>query len=72
MNKKTVLISAKLIERGLSEGINGFKAVKGIPDDAKLVDARFNATRGQLELDFLSDWWGDDKQEIFEPIFERA
>jgi hypothetical protein len=68
--KRTVRISDLLIVAMLSEGTNACKAVRGLPSDAVLIGARFEAERGLVALDFFSFSWPQEGED-FEPLFER-
>jgi hypothetical protein len=68
--KRTVHISDILIVTMLSEGVSACKAVRGIPGDAVLVDARFEPERASVALDFFSFSWTEDGED-FVPLFER-
>jgi hypothetical protein len=68
---RIVLISKDLIINLLKHGTRACKAIKGIPQDARLMDARFDSAREVVELRILSQLWNEDDEddEIFTPLF---
>jgi hypothetical protein len=70
---RKVLIPKELIISLLKHGTPACKAIKGIPHDARLMDARFDSEREIVELRILSQLWNEDDQddEFFTPLFRR-
>ena len=59
MGKRIIVFSAKMLrEIFLTGSINHFKVEQGLPDDAELIDVRFNGFKDdKIEMLFRSNKW---------------